>query len=38
MTSIPVRWPDGRTTQERIGQDWLVAATGAGVNICKTAV
>ena len=38
MTSIPVRWPDGRTTQERICQDWLVAATGAGVNICKTAV
>ena len=33
MTSIPVRWPDGRTTQERIGQDWLVAANGAGVSI-----
>jgi len=33
MTSIPVRWPDGRTTQERIGQDWLVAASGAGVSI-----
>ena len=33
MTSIPVRWPDGRTTQERIGQEWLVAASGAGVSI-----
>ena len=33
MTSIPVRWPDGRTTQERIGQDWLVAPNGAGVSI-----
>jgi len=33
MTSIPVRWPDGRTTQERIGQDWLVAASGAGISI-----
>ena len=33
MTSIPVRWPDGRTTQERSGQDWLGAANGAGSNI-----
>ena len=33
MTLIPVHWPDGRTTQERIGQDWLVAANGAGINI-----
>ena len=33
MTSIPVRWPDGRTTQERIGQDWLAAASGAGISI-----
>ncbi len=30
---ISVRWPNGRTTQERIGEDWLVAATGAGVSI-----
>ena len=30
---IEVRWPDGRITQETIGQDWLVAASGAGVNI-----
>lgn len=33
MTSIPVSWPNGHTTQERIGQDWLVAASGAGINI-----
>ena len=33
MTTIPVRWPDGRTTQETIGQDWLVAASGAGISI-----
>ena len=33
MTSIPVRWPDGRTTQECVGQDWLVAASRAGVSI-----
>ena len=33
MTSIPVSWPDGHTTQERIGQDWLVAANGAGISI-----
>ena len=33
MTSIPVRWPDGRTTQERVGQDWLVAASGAVISI-----
>ena len=33
MNSIPVLWPNGRTTQERIGQDWLVAASGAGVSI-----
>ena len=33
MTSIPVRWPDGRTTKERIGQDWLVSASAAGVSI-----
>ena len=33
MTSIPVRWPDGRITHEIIGQDWLVAASGAGISI-----
>ena len=33
MTSIPVSWPDGHTTLERIGQDWLVAANQAGISI-----
>tara|TARA_B100002051_G_scaffold142301_1_gene134936 strand:+ start:327 stop:566 length:240 start_codon:yes stop_codon:yes gene_type:complete len=33
MTSIPVSWPDGHTTKERIGQDWLVAANEAGISI-----
>ena len=33
MTTIPVSWPDGHTTQERVGQDWLVAANGAGISI-----
>ena len=33
MTSIPVSWPDGHITQERIGQDWLVAANRAGISI-----
>ena len=33
MTSIPVSWPNGHTTQERIGQGWLVAASGAGISI-----
>ena len=33
MSSIAVRWPDGHTTQERIGQDWLVAANEAGISI-----
>ena len=33
MTSIPVRWPDGRITHATIGQDWLVAASGAGISI-----
>ena len=32
MTSIPVSWPDGHTTKERIGQDWLVAANEAGIS------
>ena len=30
---IPVRWPDGNTTHETIGQDWLMAASRAGINI-----
>ena len=33
MTSIPVSWPDGHTTKEQIGQDWLVAANEAGISI-----
>ena len=33
MVPIPVRWPDGQTTQAMVGQDWLVAASDAGVNI-----
>nr|ABD96448.1 unknown [uncultured marine type-A Synechococcus GOM 5D20] len=33
MTSIPVSWPNGHTTQVRIGQDWLVAANRAGIII-----
>ena len=33
MTSIPVSWPNGQTTQERVGQDWLVAANRAGISI-----
>ena len=26
-------WPNGRTTQTNVGQDWLVAASEAGVSI-----
>ena len=33
MVPIPVRWPDGQTTQAMVGQDWLVAASDAGVSI-----
>ena len=33
MSSIPVRWPDGTTTMETIGEDWLKAASHAGVSI-----
>ena len=33
MVPISVRWPNGRTTQAMIGQDWLMAASVAGVNI-----
>ena len=33
MVTIPVQWPDGRETEAEVGQDWLVAATDAGVNI-----
>ena len=30
---VPVRWPDGRTTQATVGCDWLLAASAAGVSI-----
>ncbi|MEB3246724.1 MAG: 2Fe-2S iron-sulfur cluster-binding protein [Synechococcus sp.] len=33
MSTISVRWPDGRLTQERIGADWLQAAADAGITI-----
>ena len=33
QTTIPVCWPNGRTTQTNVGQDWLVAASEAGVSI-----
>ena len=28
-----MRWPDGHTTQETVGSDWLQAAAKAGVAI-----
>ena len=33
MVTIPVQWPDGRETKAEVGQDWLVAASEAGVSI-----
>lgn len=33
MTNISVRWPDGRTTLEPVGSDWLVSAARHGINI-----
>ena len=33
MASIPVRWPDGRTSDVSVGSDWLTAAASAGFNI-----
>ena len=33
MSGIPVRWPDGTTTMGTIGEDWLKAASQAGVSI-----
>ena len=33
MSTIPVRWPDGRLTQAQIGADWLQAAADAGIAI-----
>lgn len=33
MTAVTVHWPDGRTTLETPGRDWLVAARQAGLLI-----
>ena len=33
MSSITVHWPDGHTSRESIGTDWLQTAAGAGVAI-----
>ena len=33
MSSITVHWPDGRTTRESFGTDWLQTAADAGVAI-----
>ena len=33
MSTITVRWPDGRVTTETTGSDWLLSANQAGVSI-----
>ena len=33
MRRITVRWPDGHTSSELIGSDWLVSAARAGFRI-----
>ena len=33
MSSITVHWPDGHTSRESIGTDWLQTAADAGVAI-----
>lgn len=33
MSTIPVRWPNGRLTTETVGTDWLLSASRAGVSI-----
>jgi len=33
MTTITVQWPSGTTTEATVGNDWLVAASAAGVSI-----
>ena len=33
MSSITVHWPDGHTSRESIGADWLQTAADAGVAI-----
>jgi ferredoxin len=33
MTSLIIHWPEGRTSREAVGRDWLLAARDAGVAI-----
>jgi ferredoxin len=33
MSAVTVHWPDGRTSLESPGRDWLLAARDAGVLI-----
>jgi ferredoxin len=33
MSTISVRWPNGQTTVETIGDDWLKTANQAGISI-----
>jgi ferredoxin len=33
LTSLLIRWPDGRCSREAPGRDWLLAARDAGVLI-----
>ncbi|AII42835.1 (2Fe-2S)-binding protein [Synechococcus sp. KORDI-100] len=33
MTQISVRWPDGHTSSETVGSDWLACAARAGFRI-----
>jgi ferredoxin len=33
MSTVVIHWPDGRTTRETPGRDWLLAARDAGVPI-----
>lgn len=33
MAAVTVHWPDGRTTHETPGRDWLLAAREAGLLI-----
>ncbi|WP_392350037.1 2Fe-2S iron-sulfur cluster-binding protein [Parasynechococcus sp.] len=33
MSTISVRWPNGRITTETVGSDWLLRASKAGIAI-----
>jgi ferredoxin len=33
LNSLLIRWPDGRSSRETPGRDWLLAARDAGVMI-----